>query len=171
MADRPGMARALVGTLRDLRDAGVPAAALRDSELRDLYARSEAALDELETHELLDRVRLFRRACSGAGAWVGRMGFRSIELHGATELVGSAGDLIDALARAAPLRMLQTDWGSAYARELRTSSPWSFLIGNVKASASHVQPRPSRFRLATETLSFLEKLPRRRFERSASNRS
>ena len=94
---RPGLAAALAATLRDLRDAGVAPDALPDGarELRQVYAASERALGKLAERGLYDRVGLFRLAARGAPAWIRRIGFERAEVHGATELVGSVGDLID----------------------------------------------------------------------------
>ncbi len=126
---RPSLARALAQTLRDLRDAGVSPDALpaRASELRPVLAAYERTLQTLAERGLYERVGLFRLAARGARAWSGRIGFERAELHGATELVGSAGDLIDALAEVLPLRMLQPDWGGDFARELREGWPWAFI--------------------------------------------
>jgi len=128
VAEQPGAAAALAATLRDLRDAGVPPAALPPSlhPLRTLYERCERALARLEAQGLFDRIGLFRLAQRGAADWVRRLGFRQLDLHGATELVGSAGDLIDALTDVLRVRVHQPDWGDDYTRELRQSSPWRF---------------------------------------------
>ncbi|MEE9280199.1 MAG: PD-(D/E)XK nuclease family protein [Myxococcota bacterium] len=141
--ERPGLARALASTLRDLRDAGVPPEALPDGarELRRVYAATERALRELGERGLVDRVGLFRLAARGARAWVERLGFEAAEIHGATELVGSAGDLIERLAVAVPLRMLQPDCGEDFARELRASWPWRFVPEPVAVVADPVVAR------------------------------
>ena len=127
-AERPGLARALAATLEDLRDAGVGPEALPDRvrDVRAVYAAAERALAGLARNGSYDRVGLFRLACRGAAGWARRVGFEAAELHGATELVGSAGDLLDALAAAVPLRMFQPDWGSPFAAELREGWPWRF---------------------------------------------
>jgi RecB family exonuclease len=127
IAGRPGTALALAGTLRDLRDAGVPAFEVPDRlGIRRLYQRVEQILGKLEQAGLYDRVGLFRLAARRAEAWLARMGFSSIHVHGATELVGSAGDLIQALHDQAALRFEQADWGDEYAAELRRTWPWRF---------------------------------------------
>lgn len=128
LAERPGLAGALGSTVRDLRDAGIPPAALPDAaaDVRDVLRATEDALDALAREGLVDRIGLFRRAARGAPHWARRLGFASIEVHGATELVGSAGDLVDALTEAAPVRMFQPDWGGDFAREVRASWPWRF---------------------------------------------
>lgn len=136
---QPGLAGALAATLRDLRDAGVPPETLPDEagELRRVYRAGERALAALGERGLVDRIGLFRLAERGAGAFCERLGFASAELHGATELVGSAGDLVQAVARVLPLRMFQPDpsaaLGAAFAGgpegftvELRATWPWSF---------------------------------------------
>ena len=82
------------------------------ADLRALYTDLERALSRLASEGLYDRIGLFRLAVRGASAWVARRGFTSAEVHGATELVGSAGDLVDAIAAALPegaLRFLQPD--------------------------------------------------------------
>ena len=126
---RPSLAKALAQTLRDLRDAGVSPGALpeRAMELRQVLAAYERALHRLAERGLYERVGLFRLAAHGTRGWTERMGFERAQLHGATELVGSAGDLIEALAAVLPLRMIQPDWGGDFARELRESWPWGFI--------------------------------------------
>jgi len=128
LAERPGLSAALASTLRDLRDAGVPPPSLPDavSDLREVAHATQTALQALERRGWIDRIGLFQRAARGAPLWARRMGFESVEVHGATELVGSAGDLIDALAAVVPVRMLQPDWGGAFASEVRTTWPWRF---------------------------------------------
>lgn len=128
LAERPGLAGALGATVRDLRDAGIPPAALPDdaADVRDVLRATEDSLDALAREGLVDRIGLFRRAARGAAHWARRLGFAFSEVHGATELVGSAGDLVDALTEAAPVRMFQPDWGGDFAREVRASWPWRF---------------------------------------------
>ncbi len=125
---RPGLAGPLTATLRDLYDAGVAPKDLPDrvAELRSIYRRGLHGPEALAEEGQYDRVGLFRLACRGAPAWVERLAFESIELHGATELVGSAGDLVAALSELAPLRMLQTDWASTYAAGLRETWSWDY---------------------------------------------
>ena len=129
VAERLGFATALAGTLRDLRDAGVEPERLSDeaTPLRALYTDVERALARLAADGLLDRIGLFRLAARGAASFVARRGFTAAEVHGATELVGSAGDLIDAIAAALPRgasRFFQPDWGDAHAERLRAEWPW-----------------------------------------------
>ena len=129
VAERPGLAAALAGTLRDLRDAGVPPERLPNdvADLRELYGDVERALARLADDGLLDRVGLFRLAARGAARFVERRGFTRAEVHGATELVGSAGDLVDAIAAALPtgaLRFHQPDWGDAHAERVRREWTW-----------------------------------------------
>ena len=129
LAERPALGHALAGTLRDLRDAGVPPDALPDevAELRELYVQFEATLARLADDGVVDRVGLFRLAGRGARRFVEHRGIVRAEVHGATELVGSAGDLIDALAAVLPaggLRFFQPDWGDAHAERLRAEWPW-----------------------------------------------
>ncbi len=131
ITERPGFAPALASTLRDLRDAGVAPASLPDevADLRALYTDVERALTELEGDGSYDRIGLFRLAARGAPAWVARRGYTSAEVHGATELVGSAGDLIEAIAGALPsdgLRFFQPDWANDHAERLREEWPWRF---------------------------------------------
>ena len=130
VAEQPGSAAALAATLRDLRDAGVPPAALPSSlhPLRTLYERCGRALARLEGQGFFDRIGLFQLAQRGAADWVRRLGFRQLDLYGATELVGSAGDLIDALTDILRVRVHQPDWDDDYTRELRQGSPWRFTF-------------------------------------------
>jgi hypothetical protein len=109
VAERPGFAAALAGTLRDLRDAGVAPGSLPNevADLRALYTDVDRALVALEAGGAFDRIGLFRLAARGAAAWVARRGFERAEVHGATELVGSAGDLVDAVALALPAGALR----------------------------------------------------------------
>lgn len=129
VGERPRLTVALAGTLLDLRDAGVAPERLPNgvAPLRALYTDVERALARLAADGLYDRVGLFRLAVRGAARFVARRGFMRAEVHGATELVGSAGDLIDAIAAALPagaLRFLQPDWGDAHAERLRAEWPW-----------------------------------------------
>ncbi|MBM4336689.1 MAG: hypothetical protein FJ108_12365 [Deltaproteobacteria bacterium] len=129
VAERPGLAAALAGTLRDLRDAGIAPGALPDAvaDLRALYTDLERALARLAGEGLYDRIGLFQLAVRGAPAWVARRGFTRAEVHGATEVVGSAGDLVDAIAGALPegaLRFFQPDWGDAHAERVRAEWAW-----------------------------------------------
>jgi hypothetical protein len=129
VGERPGLAHALAGTLRDLRDAGVPPAALprEVAALSELYVDVERALAQLAEVGLVDRVGLFRLAARGARDLVARLGVVVAEVHGASELVGSAGDLIAAVAGALPpgaLRFFQPDWGDAHGERLRAEWAW-----------------------------------------------
>ena len=128
LRDRPRLATALAATLRDLRDAGVPPNELpaSASDLAATYSALERALERLEKGGVFDRVGLFRLARRGARDYLARRGFARIEVHGATELVGSVGDLLDAAAESLPLRFLQPDFGSPWAERLRAEWPWSF---------------------------------------------
>ena len=125
---QPGAIRALAGTLRDLRDAGVSPDALPASlrPLRELYTSVERSLVQLEQEGLFDRISLFRLARRGAADWLRRLAFTRVDVYGATELVGSAGDLIETIAEIVPLCVHQPDWDAPYTRELRESVPWSF---------------------------------------------
>ncbi|MEX2205112.1 MAG: PD-(D/E)XK nuclease family protein [Myxococcota bacterium] len=129
VAERPGLAAALAGTLRDLRDAGVPPERLPSdvSALRSLYTDVEQALSRLADEGRLDRIGLFRLAVRGAAKYVTRRGFTRAEVHGAVELVGSAGDLVDAVAAALPagaVRFFQPDWGDEHAARVRAEWSW-----------------------------------------------
>ena len=130
VARQPGTALALAATLRDLRDAGVPPNALPDAvgSLRTLYEACERTLSVLEREGLFDRIGLFRLARRGAADWVQRLGLCDVGVHGATELVGSAGDLVEALGEVAEVRVHQPDWGNAYTRELRQTWPWRLCV-------------------------------------------
>jgi hypothetical protein len=130
VAERPGLAAALAGTLRDLRDAAVPPEQLPNevAALRSLYTDVEQALARLADEGLLDRIGLFRLAVRGAERYVERRGFTRAQVHGAVELVGSAGDLVDAVAAALPagaLRFFQPDWGDAHAERVRAEWSWT----------------------------------------------
>lgn len=142
VAERPGLAHALSGTLRDLRDAGVPPDALPHevADLRALYVDVERALAQLADDGLVDRVGLFRIAARGAHDYVRRGGFVAAQVHGATELVGSAGDLIDAIAAALPsggLRFFQPDWGDAHAERLRAEWAWQRFVPEAVEVVEH----------------------------------
>ncbi|MEE8556393.1 MAG: PD-(D/E)XK nuclease family protein [Myxococcota bacterium] len=125
---QPSVADALVGTFRDLRDAGIDPDSIPSSlrELRELYRRYDRHLGQLAREGLLDEVGLFRLALEGASQWGKRLGLRRAEVHGATELVGSQGDLLDRLAAAVPLRLYQPDTGDPHAAAVRARWPWSF---------------------------------------------
>ncbi len=127
LGERPGTTHALAETLRDLRDAGIaPAALAAHTPLQTLYKRVEDRLAALEKQGLYDRVGRFRLARRGAPAWLERMRIAEISVHGATELVGSAGDLIQSVHEVIPVRFFQPDCGDAYAANLRATWPWSY---------------------------------------------
>ena len=131
LAERPALAGALAATLRDLRDAGVAPGELPrgSAELAASYAAFEAALAKLEKIGIFDRVGLFRLALRGAGAYLARRGFGRVEVHGATELVGSVGDLLARVAESFPgdsFRFFQPDWQSDYGDRLRVEWPFPF---------------------------------------------
>ncbi|HXZ84059.1 MAG TPA: hypothetical protein VEI82_01100, partial [Myxococcota bacterium] len=128
LAERPGLAGALAATVRDLRDARVPASELprAQRELAALLRDVERALERLEREGVFDRVGLFRLAQRGARTYLERRGLARIEVHGATELVGSVGDLLAAAAESVPLRFLQPDFGGAWAERLRAEWAWPF---------------------------------------------
>jgi len=181
VAGRPGTAAALAGTLRDLRDSGLAPRALPDeaAELRALYTDVDRALARLETEGLFDRIGLFRLAARGAAAFVERLGIERVEIHGATELVGSAGDLLDALATALPagaVRFFQPDWGDPHGERLRAEWTWPRFApepveivdqpalvrdGDVPEGALRVlraaSPREEVERVAREVLALLER--------------
>jgi len=128
LAERPGLAPALAATVRDLRDAGLPWRELPRAQ-RDLawvFREVEEALARLERDGVFDRVGLFRLAERGAREHLARRGFTRVEVHGATELVGSVGDLIAVAARHVELRFFQPDFGGAWAERLRAEWPWPF---------------------------------------------
>jgi RecB family exonuclease len=131
LAERPALGGALAATLRDLRDASVPPSALPRSagELAAVYAAFEAALAKLEKDGLFDRVGLFRLALRGVRPYLARRGFTRVAVHGATELVGSVGDLLERLAEscsADSFRFFQPDWQSDYGEQLRAEWPFAF---------------------------------------------
>ncbi|MFQ5514570.1 MAG: PD-(D/E)XK nuclease family protein [Myxococcota bacterium] len=147
---RPGLARSLAATLRDLRDAGVgPGALGPGTPLRQLYAAVENALAALADEGLVDRIGLFRLARQGAAAWLHRRGVTRITLRGATELVGSVGDLVEALHREVPLRFEQLDWGHAFAEEIRARWPWSFEPRATPVGSGAPAPTPICVRCAS----------------------
>ncbi|HKC52363.1 MAG TPA: PD-(D/E)XK nuclease family protein, partial [Myxococcota bacterium] len=132
LRERPGLAAALAATLRDLRDAGVPpdALAAANPDLARTYTDLERAMERLNRDGIFDRIGLFRLAQRGAKPYLARAGFARVEVHGATELVGSVGDLLAVLADALPsgaFHFFQPDFQSAYADELRGAWPWSFV--------------------------------------------
>jgi RecB family exonuclease len=128
---QPRMAGALVATLRDLRDAGIPPGAV-SGDLGALYARTEESLERVAREEgLYDRVGLFRLAAQGAAAWAGRHDVERVEVHGASDLVGSVGDLLQALHAAAPVRVYAPDPAPPRGAERRTRWPWSFDVEGV----------------------------------------
>ncbi|HTO54536.1 MAG TPA: PD-(D/E)XK nuclease family protein [Myxococcota bacterium] len=140
LAERPALAGALAATLRDLRDAGVPPSALPGgaSELAATYSAFEAALARLEKQGLFDRVGLFRLALRGARAHLARREFTRVEVHGATELVGSVGDLVEKVAESFPgeaFRFFQPDFQSEYAARLREEWSWRFPVEAVETVA------------------------------------
>jgi RecB family exonuclease len=128
LAERPGLAPALASTLLDLRDAGVSPSDL-PRPLADLAATGSAferALARLERDGIFDRIGLFRLARLGARPHLVRRRFERIEVHGATELVGSVGDLLDESAQSLPLAFFQPDFASTYVQRLDEEWPWSF---------------------------------------------
>ena len=129
--ERPGLASALAATLRDLRDAGVTPDALprSHSDLAATHRELERAFAVLENEGLFDRIGLFRLALRGARKYLARRGFARVEVHGATELVGSVGDLLARLAESLPsraLRFFQPSVPSDYSDRLRAEWPWPF---------------------------------------------
>jgi ATP-dependent helicase/nuclease subunit B len=99
---RPGAAKALLGTLRDLRDAGVESrelgAAVRGSgeeALAQVYEAYSAGLASLAAAGLADDAALARAATGAASAFAKR--FAAIVHHGAYELIGVHLDLVRAL--------------------------------------------------------------------------
>jgi RecB family exonuclease len=104
----------------------------------------ETSLDRLWREQgLLDGVGLFREARKGAASWSRRLGLTRAEVHGATELVGSQGDLLEALAEVVPVRLYQPDPGDPHGEQIRVRWPWSFEVTPIPATS---YPRPSRDR-------------------------
>jgi RecB family exonuclease len=108
---RPGALSALLGTLRDLRKAGISpeeaAAQLgegREEELSRIYHAYTRALEAWEERGWVDEAGRARRALPRAEAYAGR--FRGVLHHGAYELIGVHLDLVRALGRGAPLAFL-----------------------------------------------------------------
>ncbi len=110
-AERPGAVRAILGTLRDLREASVPVAAVRAAagdpgtralaEICDAYV---SALDSLAGAGLVDDAGLARVALDGVPAFAASC--RDILHHGAYELIGVHLDLVRALDRERPVTFL-----------------------------------------------------------------
>lgn len=104
VGSRPGGARGLLRSLRDLREAGIPvkaveAAAENDSErgLAEVYGKYVAALRRLEKRGLVDDAGWVEAALPGAPRYAAR--FDSILLYGAYELIGIQLRLLHALDR------------------------------------------------------------------------
>jgi ATP-dependent helicase/nuclease subunit B len=101
---RPGAAKALLGTLRDLRDAGVGPAEVRhaargarEEALASVYEGYATALASLRATGLADDADVASAATGAAGAFAKR--YRAILHHGAYELIGVHLDLVRALDR------------------------------------------------------------------------
>lgn len=129
VARRPGALSALLGTLRDLRKAGIPPAEAlthldtpRERDLGEIYREYDAALHVCEKRGWMDEAGRARRALATAGEFAGR--FHAVFHHGAYELIGVHLDLLRALGRSAPLTVLlpvqqgapATAYAEAYAR-------------------------------------------------------
>ncbi|MFQ5671002.1 MAG: PD-(D/E)XK nuclease family protein [Acidobacteriota bacterium] len=106
---RPGARAALLGTLVDLREAGLPArlvrevliASPRERSLAALYSAYERALEERAARGLVDEAGLARAALEGAAT--AARSYRSLFHYGAYELIGIHLDLVRALDRANPV--------------------------------------------------------------------
>ena len=134
---QPRIAASLASTIRDLRDAGVAPSDLPNgvSDLRALYERVEAALVRLgETAGLYDRIGLFRLGARGARAFLHRIGVGNARVSGATELVGSQGDLLQAIADVVPLELRQPGAEHPHADAVRKRWPWTFDVVPLGAS-------------------------------------
>ena len=99
---RPGATSALLGTLRDLRDAGAEPRDLRaavrgsrEEALAQVYEAYSAGLASLAAGGLADDAALARAATGAASAFA--KGFAAIVHHGAYELIGVHLDLVRAL--------------------------------------------------------------------------
>jgi ATP-dependent helicase/nuclease subunit B len=146
---QPRIATALASTLRDLRDAGVSPSDLPNelSDLRELFADTEAALEGLEkSAALYDRIGLFRLAQRGVEAWVRRVNIRQASVYGATELVGSQGDLLQSIDDTIPLVLHQADPGDPHAAAVRERWPWSFRVTPGPVAPDPAVPRQGRVR-------------------------
>ena len=132
LAERPGLAGALAASLRDLRDAGVAPRELPRAlaDLAATYTEMERVLTRLERDGVFDRVGLFRLAQRGARAYLERRGFTRVAVHGATELVGSVGDLLAAAAEveSVELRFFQPDFASGFVDALDEKWPWAAFV-------------------------------------------
>jgi ATP-dependent helicase/nuclease subunit B len=102
-AERPGSVAALLATMDDLREAGVPPSAARDTDdhtprgreclrLYDAYARW---IDSLSVRGLSDRAGVLRAAGPHVAPFIRR--FRRVIHYGAYELIGANLDLMRAV--------------------------------------------------------------------------
>jgi ATP-dependent helicase/nuclease subunit B len=108
---RPGALGSLMGTLRDLRKAGIdPETAARvledprDGPLLEIYRGYHADLKSLEPDRWVDEAGLVVHALPHAPRFARR--FHAILQHGAYELIGVHLDLLRAMANAAPVTVL-----------------------------------------------------------------
>jgi ATP-dependent helicase/nuclease subunit B len=109
---RPGALATLLGTLRDLRKAGIaPARAAellggnrREAELARIYLDFAEALAVWETKGWTDEAGRAGKAVEAAGSFGAR--FREVLHHGAYELIGVHLDLLRAIDRASRVTVL-----------------------------------------------------------------
>ena len=110
-----GARRALLGTLRDLRDARVPSGELlrrgvpgsehpHVADLYSLYSDYVVALTHLSTRGLTDAAGFIESALLTAGGWASR--FAHVFHHGAYDLIATHTELMAAIGRAVPLTWL-----------------------------------------------------------------
>ncbi len=108
---RPSALRSLLGTLNDLREAGIPAAAVRECaaagserDLAAVFERYGRALEKLAPCGLTDEAGLVTAAARRAAEQARH--YRGVFVHGAYELVGMHLDLVRAISAASPVTVL-----------------------------------------------------------------
>jgi ATP-dependent helicase/nuclease subunit B len=109
--ERPGSLRALLGTLNELREAGIPAAAVlreargaKEKRLAEIYREYETELGRLGADAMTDEAGLVAAAASRAAGYGRR--YRRVIAHGAYELVGMHLDLLLEVGRHAGIELL-----------------------------------------------------------------
>jgi ATP-dependent helicase/nuclease subunit B len=110
--ERPGAIRAVLASLSDLREAAIPAQALRKAlgsdrharDLHGLYADYESALARVASRGFADEAGLVAAALSRIPGWLAR--FTAVFHHGAYELTGVHLELMRAIDRERPVSFL-----------------------------------------------------------------
>jgi len=109
IAQYPGALRGALGTCRELRDAGVPPEALRALPatagahplLPELYARYSARIDS--DADWSDEAATVRASIAHVGSFLRNKGIDRVFVYGAYELVGYNLELLEEIARHAPV--------------------------------------------------------------------